>query len=87
MPVETHVWRIDKNLVEIKDSPLPNENILQNIADKNITVIDSRLLRIGGHIKTDFGKEIDILAIDIDGDLTVIELNETKLQEKWSRKR
>jgi RecB family endonuclease NucS len=74
MPIEVGIWRIDGAPKKLHFSPLKEESKLENVLDEDIGVLDPSLMVIGRQVPTAFGKFIDILAIDGEGDLTVVEL-------------
>ncbi len=76
MPVEFGLWRLNGSSAEqVPVSPLDNEERLEEVIQGQIGMLGlGDLLIIGRQIITDFGKRIDLLAIDDQGDLYVIEL-------------
>lgn len=78
MPIEVGIWRINQGLQKISFSSIKTENKLENVLYSDITILDPNLLLIGRQIPTAYGKFIDLLAIDVQGDLTVIELKRNR---------
>lgn len=74
MAIELGVWRIDQQLASVPHQPMDNERRLEELIDKDISVIAPHLMVIGRQVPTSFGKFIDLLAIDGAGNLAVIEL-------------
>ena len=74
MPIETGIWRIQESADPVPLAGIDYEQHLQQIIASDLTIVDSRLMLIGREIPTAFGGRIDILAIDADGNLTIIEL-------------
>ena len=74
MAIEVSVWRIDEGAKSVSLSGMDLEKELQDILVRDISLIDERLIVIGEKVRTDLGKEIDILGIDSEGNLVVIEL-------------
>lgn len=71
----TSLYRVaGSNLESVAQSVLPSESMLETWIAENPKLIGLDVLVIGTQISTDFGGRIDILAIDREGDLTVIEL-------------
>lgn len=75
----TKIWKVeDKKLVSIEREMLPFEDYIQTWVENDISIISSKLIFIGSKVRTVENKEIDILAIDYEGDLVVIELKRDK---------
>lgn len=78
MSVEVGLWRIDGHLRRIHFTPMPNEQRLEDVITADIGVVDPNLLIIGRQVTTAYGKVIDLLALDADGNVVVIELKRDK---------
>jgi hypothetical protein len=76
MPVDLGVWKIEKGTQpkKVEFLPFEAEDRLEEIISRDISILDPRLLLIGRQVPTAFGKFIDLLAIDADGQLYVVEL-------------
>lgn len=77
MAVEVGLWRVDRapsNVRRVAFTSMPNEAKLEEILASDLSILDPKLLLIGRQVQTDFGKYIDLLALDADGRLVVIEL-------------
>jgi hypothetical protein len=74
MPIELGIWRIDQNLSAISHQAMENEKRLEELLEKNVDVIAPHLMVIGRQVQTLFGNFVDLLAIDIAGNLHLIEL-------------
>lgn len=75
MPIEVGVWRIDGDVIRVPSSVLANENRLEEILESDISILGLDIvLIVGRQVITAFGKRIDLLAIDAQGQLYVIEL-------------
>jgi hypothetical protein len=78
MPLELGIWRIDKQLNRIQVSSLDHEQRLEDFLNEDITIASPNWMVIGRQVYTDYGKYIDLLAIDKDGNLIVLELKKNK---------
>jgi hypothetical protein len=74
MSVEVGFWRIDGVLEKLTPTPMPNEALLEEILEKDVSILGLNVLVIGRQTTTSFGGRIDLLGIDAEGSLTVIEL-------------
>jgi hypothetical protein len=75
MPVEVGIWRIGNGSPErVHFSSIEKESKLEDVLHADIGVLDPSLMVIGRQVPTSFGKFIDLLAIDAQGDLTIVEL-------------
>tara|TARA_B100000780_G_scaffold276506_1_gene245229 strand:+ start:1324 stop:2361 length:1038 start_codon:yes stop_codon:yes gene_type:complete len=75
----TSLFRIENNkLSPIKRASLPNERQLEDWISSDPLIIGLDVMIIGRQVKTDFNKYIDLLAIDSEGDLTIIELKKDR---------
>lgn len=75
MSVEMRMWRIDgDNPKPLTPAALPTENELHQFLKKDPSLLGIPLLIIGSEVVTPYGKRIDLLAIDADGNLHVLEL-------------
>jgi len=70
------LWRVGQNtsLSELPISSLETESILEDWIAKDSSLLGMELLIIGRQVTTEFGGRIDLLAIDRQGDITIIEL-------------
>ena len=75
MPVEMGMWRIDGDQPRrLGAATLPSESALEEFLERDPSLLGERLLVIGRQVPTAFGKFIDLLAMDADGNLHVLEL-------------
>lgn len=74
MPLETAFWRLGNDLTRIQFESIETENRLETILASDISIVDPNLLLIGRQVVTSYGKFIDLLALDADGNLVVLEL-------------
>ncbi len=79
MPVKVEFWKLeDKQVNKINYSSIETEEKFENILEEDISILSEDILLIGRQIMTDYGKYIDMLGIDIEGNLSVIELKKNK---------
>jgi len=78
MPIEVGFWRMGDKLSKVESSPLESESRLEQVLADDISVIDPDFLLIGRQVPTDYGKFIDLLAMDRDAHLVVIELKRNR---------
>ena len=76
MPIEMALWRLDgSDAVPLPTSSLDSEKRLEDILEKDISILGlDRLVVVGRQVPTRWGKLIDLLALDPQGDLYLIEL-------------
>ena len=79
MPIEVNIWKInDLEVSKINYSSLDSEKKLEDILEKDISILSNDILVVGRQVPTDYGKFIDLLAIDVEGKLSIIELKRDK---------
>lgn len=79
MPVEMRMWRIDGDEPKpLTTSALPAEKNLHEFLKRDPSLLGERLLVIGSEVITPYGSRLDLLAIDIDGNLNLLELKRDK---------
>lgn len=79
MPMEMGIWRIDGETPKrLGVTALPSEATLEQFLEKDPSLLGERLLVIGRQVKTPYGKFIDLLAMDSEGNLNVLELKRDK---------
>jgi hypothetical protein len=80
MPVKFGLWRLDGNkVVQVPSSAISSEERLEEIIQARVDILGlGSLLQVGRQVITDFGKRIDLLGIDGQGDLYVIELKRNR---------
>ncbi len=75
MPLEVGLWRVDGDKpVRVAPRGVPLESQLEAMIEADPTILGTPLLLIGRQVPTDFGKYIDLLAVDDEGSLHVLEL-------------
>ena len=78
MPIEIALWRLGDELSRIGFSPIGSENRLEEMLVEDITILDSGLLLIGRQVPTSYGKFIDLMALDVGGNVVVMELKRNR---------
>lgn len=80
MTQEIRLWKNQSgdHLTKIESSALDLEKRLEAWIEEDISMISDDLLIIGRQVETEFGGKIDLLGIDLNGDLTIIELKRDK---------
>jgi hypothetical protein len=76
MSLEIGIWRVDGEAVRpLPSSALVNEKRLEDILERDITILGlDVLLIVGRQLVTEFGGRLDLLAIDSEGSLSCIEV-------------
>lgn len=78
MPIEVGIWRLGDKVERVEFSPMEAESRLEQVLAEDISIIDPNLLLIGRQVPTAYGKFIDLLAMDADGNLVIIELKRNR---------
>lgn len=74
MPLELGIWRIDGDTRAIVPARMDREERLESIVHGDVSILGLDVMIVGRQVPTDYGKRIDLLAIDGDGALVVVEL-------------
>jgi hypothetical protein len=74
MPIELGIWRLGNKLEPVTFTSLDAERKLEDYLAKDLSLVHPRLMLVGRQVTTAFGKHIDLLAMDDEGNLVVIEL-------------
>lgn len=77
---EVRLWQIGagEQLITVDRVRLDLESRLQEWLARDISILDPTLLVIGREVETDFGGFIDVLCVDVAGDLVIVELKRDK---------
>lgn len=71
----TQLWSIAGDVLKpLAARSLDNEARLQNWIERDIAMLDSSLMVIGREVSTSHGGRIDLLAVNVEGSLSIIEL-------------
>lgn len=69
------IWRIDGEAPRrLSTAMIPSESTLEDFLEQDPSLLGDRLLVIGRQVPTAYGKYIDLLAVDGDGNVHVLEL-------------
>jgi hypothetical protein len=74
MPIKTALWKIDQRPLELLESTLATERLLEDMIVAEPRMLSDEWMLIGRQVDTGFGGIIDLLAIAPDGSLVLIEL-------------
>jgi len=75
VPLEVGLWRVDGGKpVKLTATGVPLESQLEAMIEADPGILGTPLLLIGRQVPTDYGKFIDLLAVDDEGALHVLEL-------------
>ncbi|MBQ0752890.1 MAG: DUF91 domain-containing protein [Gammaproteobacteria bacterium] len=78
MPIQHGIWKIGEQPQALSNTTMASEELLEELIFKDISILNGNWLLIGRQVYTDFGKPLDLIAIDITGSLIVIELKKHK---------
>lgn len=78
MPIELGIWKLGNNLEKVSFSTIESEQKLEDTLSQEISILSSGLMLLGRQVPTAQGKLVDLLAIDVDGNLSVIELKKNR---------
>lgn len=80
MAEEIKIWQVERSerLLEINRSKLDYEKRIEDWLNEDISILSADLLIIGRQVETDYGKYIDLLCINSNGDLVIVELKKDK---------
>lgn len=78
MAIQHGIWKIGDEPIALKAVSIESEELLEEQIFKDISILNANWLLIGRQVYTDFGKPLDLLAIDASGSLIVVELKKHK---------
>jgi len=79
MPIEVNFWNVTEDKIKkVEFSPIESEERLETILSKDISILGENYLLVGRQVMSTYGKYLDLLCINQDGNLTVIELKKHK---------
>lgn len=78
MAVQHGIWKIGEKPQALATVRLDNELLLEEQITRDISILNANWLLIGRQVYTDFGKYIDLLAVDATGSIIIVELKKHK---------
>lgn len=78
MAVQHGIWKVGDKPQALSTVKLESESLLEEQITKDVSILSDHWLLIGRQVYTDFGKYIDLLAIDATGSIIIIELKKHK---------
>lgn len=78
MPIEVGIWRLGDKPEKVGMSTIDSESRLENALAQDISILSDQLMLIGRQVSTSYGKFIDMLAMDMSGNLAIIELKKNR---------
>ncbi len=78
MAIQHGIWKVGEKPQALKTVSIESEDVLEEQIFRDISILNANWLLIGRQVFTDFGKPLDLLAIDASGSLIVIELKKHK---------
>jgi hypothetical protein len=78
MAIEHSIWKICNHPEKLQQVKMDNEDLLEDLIFKDISILSDGWMLIGRQVRTDYDKRIDLLAIDASGSLIIIELKRHK---------
>jgi hypothetical protein len=74
MPLKLGVWKLGGEPTPVSFSPIDSEDRLEEVLYQDISILDTGLMVVGRQVETAYRTRVDLLAMNSEGDLTVIEL-------------
>ncbi len=78
MPIEVGIWRLGAKPEKVTMSAIHSESRLEDALVQDISILSAQLMLIGRQVATSYGKFIDMLAMDMSGNLSIIELKKNR---------
>ena len=78
MPIEVGIWRLGIKPEKLAMSAIGSESRLEDALVEDISILSSQLMLVGRQVSTSYGKFIDMLAMDMSGNLSIIELKKSR---------
>lgn len=78
MPIEVGIWRLGEKPEKVSGSLIDSELMLENALARDLSILSPQLMLIGRQVATAYGKFIDMLAMDVNGNLFIVELKKNR---------
>lgn len=78
MPIEVGIWRLGAKPEKVSASVIDSELMLEDALAKDLSILSPQLMLVGRQIATSYGKFIDMLAMDVSGNLFIVELKKNR---------
>ncbi len=78
MPIEVGIWRLGTKPEKVAISTIDSESRLEDALAQDISILSTQLMLIGRQVVTSYGKFIDMLAMDMSGNVSIIELKKSR---------
>lgn len=78
MPIEVGIWRLGAKPEKVSMSAIDSESRLEDALGKDLSILSPQLMLVGRQVSTSYGKFIDMLAMDISGNLSIVELKKNR---------
>src|SRR5690242_7374524 len=79
VPVNQEVWRLEGDkAARIASQSIESEQRLEDLVNRDISIVDSGALVIGRQVPTAHGGYIDVLALDREGRVVIFELKKDR---------
>jgi RecB family endonuclease NucS len=86
VPLEVGLWRVDGGKpVKLTATGVPLESQLETMIEADPGILGTPLLLIGRQVPTDFGKFIDLMAVDDEGNIHVLMRPASDRRGAWWR--
>jgi hypothetical protein len=79
MPLKLGVWKLGGEPTPISFSPIDSEDRLEEALYQDISILDPGLMVVGRQVDTAHRTRVDLLAMNSEGDLTLIELKRDRM--------
>ena len=74
MAIQHGIWKIGDKPQQLQPVQLSDEELLEHQIFGDVSILDDNWMLLGRQVRTDFGKYVDLLAVDAGGSIIIIEL-------------